>query len=63
MVSVSRFIWFVLFVWLDETNQINKTNQIKPVEPASPAPVQQTIDGSNHEINDARTAVRSKRAG
>jgi hypothetical protein len=29
---------------------------------AYPAPTQQTIDGSNNEINDARTHVRSKRA-
>jgi hypothetical protein len=38
---------------MKQINQINKTNQ--------PLPAQQTIDGSQHEINEARIRPRLKR--
>ena len=33
MGSVSS-VWFILFVWLNQTNRIKQSNQTKPVSPA-----------------------------
>jgi hypothetical protein len=52
------FIWFVWSVWSISciwflwVKKQNKPNQ--PDEPARPATIQQTIDGTNYEINDVR---------